>query len=69
MLLDVQNGLPIEVEVIVGEMVRMAKEMDVDMPVSRIFAEAIAVDNGNHCSVLRPYMPCWLSSKTGFLDD
>jgi 2-dehydropantoate 2-reductase len=36
MLLDAQNGLPIEVEVIVGEVVRMAKEMGVDMPVSRI---------------------------------
>lgn len=32
MLLDAQNGLPIEVEVILGEVVRMAKEMEVDVP-------------------------------------
>jgi 2-dehydropantoate 2-reductase len=34
MLLDAQNGLPIEVEVILGEVVRMAKETGVDVPVS-----------------------------------
>ena len=67
MLLDAQNGLPIEVEVIVGEVVRMAKKMNVDIPVSRIFADDIAVDNGNHCSVLKPYILCWLSSRTKFL--
>ncbi|KIK46049.1 hypothetical protein CY34DRAFT_800925 [Suillus luteus UH-Slu-Lm8-n1] len=32
MLLDAQNGLPIEVEAILGEVVRMAKEMGVDVP-------------------------------------
>lgn len=36
MLLDAQNGLPIEVEVILGEVVRMAKEMGVDVPVSSV---------------------------------
>ncbi|KAG2062479.1 hypothetical protein BDR04DRAFT_1123914, partial [Suillus decipiens] len=32
MLLDAQNGLPIEVEVILGEVVRLAKEVGVDVP-------------------------------------
>jgi 2-dehydropantoate 2-reductase len=36
MLLDAKNGLPIEVEVILGEVVRMAKEMGVDVPVSSV---------------------------------
>jgi 2-dehydropantoate 2-reductase len=35
MLLDLKNGLPIEVEVILGEVVRMAKERGVDIPVSQ----------------------------------
>jgi len=35
MLLDAQNGLPIEVEVIVGEVVRLAKQYNVSVPVSR----------------------------------
>lgn len=34
MLLDAERGQPIEVEVILGEVVRMAKERQVDMPVS-----------------------------------
>jgi len=34
MLLDAERGQPIEVEVISGEVVRMAKERQVDMPVS-----------------------------------
>ena len=34
MLLDVQKGLPIEVEVIFGEVVRIARELDVPVPVS-----------------------------------
>jgi len=34
MLLDAEKGQPIEVEVILGEVVRMAKERQVDMPVS-----------------------------------
>lgn len=34
MLLDVKRGKPIEVEVIVGEVVRMAKEKGVPVPVS-----------------------------------
>lgn len=33
MLLDAQKGLPIEVEVIVGEVVRMARERGVSVPV------------------------------------
>jgi len=33
MLLDAENGQPIEVEVILGEVVRMAKEQNVDIPV------------------------------------
>lgn len=69
MLLDAQNGLPIEVEVIVGEVVRMAKEMDVDVPV-RIFAVAMTTaDNGNRCSASKLCMFCWLSSRTRFLVD
>lgn len=38
MLLDLQKGLPIEVEVIVGEVVRMAKEVNVEVPVSSFTA-------------------------------
>lgn len=34
MLLDAQNGQPIEVEVIVGEVVRMAQSKQVSIPVS-----------------------------------
>jgi len=34
MLLDAEKGQPIEVEVILGEVVRMAKERHVDVPVS-----------------------------------
>jgi len=33
MLLDAQKGLPIEVEVIFGEVVRIARELDVPVPV------------------------------------
>jgi 2-dehydropantoate 2-reductase len=33
MLLDAQKGLPIEVEVILGEVVRMAKAHNVPLPV------------------------------------
>ena len=33
MLLDVENGRPFEVEAIVGEVVRMAKDRDVSIPV------------------------------------
>jgi len=36
MLLDAQKGRPIEVEVILGEVVRMAKEKGVPVPVSLI---------------------------------
>ena len=35
MLLDAQKGQPIEVEVIVGEVVRMAKSVGVEIPVSK----------------------------------
>jgi 2-dehydropantoate 2-reductase len=34
MLLDAERGQPIEVEVIFGEVVRMARERKIDMPVS-----------------------------------
>ena len=34
MFLDVEKGQPIEVEVIFGEIVRMAKERNIDVPVS-----------------------------------
>ena len=34
MMLDVQKGQPIEVEVIIGEVVRMAKSVGVEIPVS-----------------------------------
>jgi 2-dehydropantoate 2-reductase len=34
MLLDAECGHPIEVEVIFGEVVRMAKQRNVDIPVS-----------------------------------
>lgn len=37
MLLDVQKGLPIEVEVIFGEVVRLAREFNVSVPVSQCF--------------------------------
>ncbi len=33
MMLDAEKGLPIEVEVILGEVVRLAKEYKVDVPV------------------------------------
>lgn len=33
MLLDVKNGRPMEIEVIVGEVVKKAKELNVDIPV------------------------------------
>ena len=36
MLLDTRKGQPIEVEVIVGEVVRMAKSVGVEIPVSKI---------------------------------
>ncbi|KAG1721235.1 ketopantoate reductase PanE/ApbA-domain-containing protein [Suillus paluster] len=46
MLLDAQNGLPIEVEVIVGEVVRMAKEMGVDVPrIDTLYALLAVVQN------------------------
>ena len=34
MMLDVQRGKPFEVEVIIGEVVRMARSVGVDIPVS-----------------------------------
>lgn len=36
MLLDLEKGQPIEVEVIFGEVVRMARDRGVEMPVSLI---------------------------------
>jgi Ketopantoate reductase PanE/ApbA C terminal len=36
MLLDLERGRPIEVEVILGEVVRMARKSGVSMPVSNI---------------------------------
>ena len=37
MFLDAQKGQPIEVEVILGEVVRLAKERDVNIPVGSPF--------------------------------
>lgn len=34
MMLDAQKGQPIEVEVVIGEVVRMAKSVGVEIPVS-----------------------------------
>ncbi|KDR77134.1 hypothetical protein GALMADRAFT_246353 [Galerina marginata CBS 339.88] len=46
MLLDAQKGLPIEVEVIVGEVVRMAKERSVDIPrVETLYGLLLVVQN------------------------
>jgi 2-dehydropantoate 2-reductase len=36
MLVDAEKNQPIEVEVILGELVRMAKEFNVDIPVAKI---------------------------------
>ena len=44
MLLDAERGQPIEVEVILGEVVRMAKERDVDIPVSSAIADNMLID-------------------------
>lgn len=44
MLLDVERGQPIEVEVILGEVVRMAKERNVDIPVSIADADNVPID-------------------------
>ena len=35
MLVDAERGQPIEVEVILGEVVRMAKQLNVDIPVAK----------------------------------
>ncbi|KAG1773656.1 ketopantoate reductase PanE/ApbA-domain-containing protein [Suillus placidus] len=46
MLLDAQNGLPIEVEVILGEVVRMAKELRVDVPrIETLYALLAIIQN------------------------
>ncbi|KAG1752111.1 ketopantoate reductase PanE/ApbA-domain-containing protein [Suillus lakei] len=46
MLLDAKNGLPIEVEVILGEVVRMAKEMGVDVPrIETLYALLAIIQN------------------------
>ncbi|KAG2057987.1 6-phosphogluconate dehydrogenase C-terminal domain-like protein [Suillus hirtellus] len=46
MLLDAQNGLPIEVEVILGEVVRMAKETGVDIPrIETLYALLAIIQN------------------------
>lgn len=46
MLLDVQNGLPIEVEVILGEVVRIAKELGVDVPrIETLYALLAIIQN------------------------
>ncbi|KAG1737465.1 ketopantoate reductase PanE/ApbA-domain-containing protein [Suillus paluster] len=46
MLLDAQNGLPIEVEVIVGEVVRMAKDVGVDVPrIETLYALLAIIQN------------------------
>lgn len=46
MLLDAQNGLPIEVEVILGEVVRLAKEVGVDVPrIETLYALLAIIQN------------------------
>ena len=35
MLVDAERGQPIEVEVILGEVVRMAKQLNVNIPVAK----------------------------------
>ncbi|EGO01027.1 hypothetical protein SERLA73DRAFT_105546 [Serpula lacrymans var. lacrymans S7.3] len=46
MLLDVEKGLPIEVEVIFGEVVRMARERNVDVPrIETLYALLTIVQN------------------------
>ncbi|TFK31810.1 ketopantoate reductase PanE/ApbA-domain-containing protein [Crucibulum laeve] len=46
MLLDTQKGQPIEVEVIIGEVVRLAKEFKVDIPrVEMLYAVLLVVQN------------------------
>jgi len=46
MLLDAERGKPIEVEVILGEVVRMAKERNVDIPrVETLYALLLVVQN------------------------
>ncbi|KAH9474632.1 hypothetical protein JR316_0013096 [Psilocybe cubensis] len=46
MMLDAEKGLPIEVEVIFGEVVRMAKERNVQMPrVETLYALLLVVQN------------------------
>jgi ketopantoate reductase len=42
MLLDAEKGQPIEVEVIFGEVVRMARERRIDVPVSH-FSDSIRI--------------------------
>ena len=47
MLLDAQKGLPIEVEVIVGEVVRMARERGISVPVRvhrQCYPESLLID-------------------------
>jgi len=44
MLLDAERGQPIEVEVILGEVVRLAKERGVDIPVSSAIADNMLID-------------------------
>jgi len=47
-LLDVEKGVPIEVEVIWGEVVRMAKERNVDVPrIEMAYALLVLVQNQN----------------------
>jgi 2-dehydropantoate 2-reductase len=43
MLLDARLGHPIEVEVIVGEIVRMARERGMSIPVSDISFECLTI--------------------------
>ncbi|KAG2159416.1 ketopantoate reductase PanE/ApbA-domain-containing protein [Suillus bovinus] len=55
MLLDAQNGSPIEVEVILGEVVRMAKEMGIDMPrVETLYALLSIIQNQTLGGIRRP---------------
>jgi len=46
MLLDAQRGRPIEVEVILGEVVRMAKEKGVSVPrIEMLYALLVVIQN------------------------
>lgn len=63
MLLDVQNGRPFEVEVIVGEVVRMAQARKIEIPVSVIFLSKMTKSNFMY-SESSSCILCYWSFKT-----